>query len=64
MSARFSFQRFEVFLEVREAIHVLGHLVVLGIGHEDNAIHTAKNELAGGVVNDLARARYRVGISS
>ncbi|MFM1943521.1 MAG: hypothetical protein RI897_2503 [Verrucomicrobiota bacterium] len=45
---------FEVFLHVAEALDVFGHLFVLGICDEDDAIDTAQDELAGGVVDDLA----------
>ncbi len=47
-------QGFEVLFEVGEALDVFGHLLVLRIGNEDDAIHAAEHELAGGVVNDLA----------
>src|SRR5436190_22252581 len=46
---------FQVFLEIGEALHVLLHFVQWRIGHKNNSIHAAQNELAGGVINDLAR---------
>jgi len=47
-------ERAEVFLHVVEALDILSHFFVLGIGDEDDAIHAAKDELAGRVVDDLA----------
>ena len=49
------FERFEIVLEVLEALDVFRHLVVLRIGHKNDAVHAAQNQLPGGVVNDLAR---------
>ena len=38
-----------------KALDVLLHFFPLRIGHENDAIDTAQNELAGGVINHLAR---------
>src|SRR3954464_1415419 len=45
----------EVLLKVGEALHVFFHFLVLRIRDEHEAIHAAQDELARGVVNDLAR---------
>ena len=49
------FQGFEIVLKVLEAFYVFGHFIVVRIGDENNPIDPAQDELAGGVVNDLAR---------
>src|SRR6266480_567982 len=43
----------QVVLEIFETLDVLLHFFPLRIGHENHAIDTAQDELAGGVVNDL-----------
>ncbi len=54
MSGEVEFQGPEIIFEVGEALDVLRHLVVLRVGDEDDAVHPAQHQLAGGVVNDLA----------
>src|SRR5581483_2048080 len=44
----------EVFFQVVEALHVLGHFFVLGIGDKHDPIHAAEHKLPRGVVDDLA----------
>ena len=41
-------------LQILKALHVLGHLVVLGISDKHDAIDAAQDQLARGVVDDLA----------
>jgi hypothetical protein len=48
------FEGTEILLEVGEAFDVIGHFIVLGIGDEDDAVDAAEDELAGGVIDDLA----------
>ena len=46
---------FEILFKVDEALDVFRHFFVLRIGDKDDAIDAAQDQLAGGVVNDLAR---------
>src|SRR2546421_6412977 len=43
----------QVVLEIFETFNVFLHFFPLRIGHENNAIDAAQDELAGGVINDL-----------
>ena len=43
----------QVVLEIFETLDVLFHFFPLRIGHENDAVDAAQDELAGGVVNDL-----------
>src|SRR5438552_8440688 len=43
----------EVVAEIFEALDVLLHFFPLRIGHENNSVHAAQHQLAGGVVNHL-----------
>ena len=45
----------EILFEIGEALDVLSHFFVLRIGHKDDPVHPAQDELAGGVVDDLPR---------
>ncbi len=47
-------ERLQVFLQVAEGLDVLLHLVVLRIGHEDDAIDAAQHDLARRIVDHLA----------
>lgn len=44
----------EVLFEVFEGLDVLLHFIVLGVGDKDDTVDAAQNDLAGGVVDDLA----------
>jgi hypothetical protein len=48
------FEGAQIFFEVGEAFDVIGHFIVLGIGDEDDAVDAAEDELASGVIDDLA----------
>jgi hypothetical protein len=45
----------EVFLHIVERLYVLFEPVTLGVHDEDDAVHAFEDELAGGVIMDLAR---------
>ena len=51
--AQVELQRLEVVLHIFEALNVLLHFLVGGVGDEHEAIHAAQDELAGGVVDHL-----------
>src|SRR5215467_11184983 len=50
----------EVLLEVAEALHVVAQPVPLRVGHEDQPVYPAQDELARHVVVDLARNRVEL----
>src|ERR1051326_7459360 len=54
------FESFEVLFEIGEAFDIFAHLVVLRIGDKNNAINATENELASGVIDDLAGNRIEL----
>src|SRR6266849_3723639 len=51
---------FQVGHQVVERFDVGVHALLLGIGHEHDAVHSSQNQLAAGVVKDLSRNRVEV----
>src|SRR5229473_3858806 len=51
---------FEVGHQVVERFDVGVHALLLGIGHENYAVHSSQNQLAAGVIKDLSRNRVQV----
>ena len=45
----------EVLFQVGKAFNIFLHLLILRIGYEDDAVHSAQDQLPGRVVDDLAR---------